>query len=48
MSMTLTLVHVMNRVPLNSYSAFIFIIDTVLAYVLGGITILHGTMFYFS
>jgi hypothetical protein len=46
-AMTLTLIQILDRMSLNGYSAFIFIIDTVLTYVLGGITILHGSMFYF-
>lgn len=46
-TMTLTLMHVLSQVQINSYSSLIFIIDTVLIYVFGGLTILHGAMFYF-
>jgi len=46
-AMTLIFINIHERIYVNGYSAFIFLIDTVLAYVLGGITILHGSMFYF-
>ncbi|CAF0836067.1 unnamed protein product [Adineta steineri] len=46
-AMTLAFMKIYEQMNLNGYSAFIFLIDTVLAYVLGGITILHGSMFYF-
>ncbi len=46
-SMTLTLIQILDRIYPNGYSAFIFIIDTILAYLLGGISLLHANMFYF-
>jgi len=46
-SMTMIFIRVHERISVNGYSALIFLIDTVLAYVLGGISILHGSMFYF-
>jgi hypothetical protein len=46
-SMTMAFARINERISVNGYSAFIFLIDTVLAYVLGGISILHGSMFYF-
>ncbi|CAF2815768.1 unnamed protein product [Rotaria sp. Silwood2] len=46
-SMTLTFIQIYELINVNGYSAFIFLIDTVLSYVLGGITILHGSLFYF-
>jgi hypothetical protein len=46
MTMTLTLIHIIGHISINSYSAFIFLIDTVLAFVLGGLTLLHGSLFY--
>ncbi|UJR28056.1 hypothetical protein I4U23_009312 [Adineta vaga] len=46
-AMTLMFMKIHEQTYVNSYSAFIFLIDTVLAYVLGGITILHASMFYF-
>ncbi|CAF3376480.1 unnamed protein product [Rotaria socialis] len=46
-TMTLTFVRVYELIHANSYSAYIFLIDIVLNYVLGGITILHGSLFYF-
>jgi glucose uptake protein GlcU len=46
-SMTLTLIQILDRLYLNGYSAFLFIIDTILAYFLGGISLLHANMFYF-
>ena len=48
MTMTSTLIHIMDLISINSYAAFIFMIDNVLAYVLGGMTLLHGCVFYFS
>jgi hypothetical protein len=45
--MTLTLIQILDRIYLNGYSAFIFITDTILAYILGGISLLHANMFYF-
>lgn len=45
-SMTLTFMKVYEQINLNGYSAFIFLIDTVLSYVVGGISILHGSLFY--
>lgn len=45
-SMTLAFTRVYELMPLNGYSAYIFLIDIVLSYVLGGITILHGSLFY--
>lgn len=48
LTMTTTLIHIMDLITINSYSAFIFIIDNVLTYVMAGITILHGCVFYFS
>jgi hypothetical protein len=46
-AMTLTLIQILDRIYLNGYSAFIFITDTILAYILGGISLLHANMFYF-
>lgn len=46
-SMTMVFVKIHEQMSVNGYSAFIFLIDIVLAYVLGGISILHGSMFYF-
>ena len=46
-AMALLFMKVHEQIYVNSYSAFIFLIDTVLAHVLGGISILHGSMFYF-
>lgn len=46
-AMTMTFVRVHDITYVNGYSALIFLIDTVLAYTLGGISILHGSMFYF-
>ncbi len=46
-SMTLTLIQILDRIYLNGYSAFTFILDTILAYLLGGISLLHANMFYF-
>jgi hypothetical protein len=46
-SMTLTLIQILDRLYLNGYSAFLFIIDTILAYFLGGISLVHANMFYF-
>lgn len=46
-SMTMTFIRVHEKTSINGYSALIYLIDTVLAYVLGGISILHGSMFYF-
>lgn len=46
-TMTLTLIQVLDRIDINGYSAYIFIVDTVLAYLLGGISLVHGNMFYF-
>ncbi|CAF0798943.1 unnamed protein product [Rotaria sordida] len=46
-SMTLTFIRIYELIHVNGYSAFIFLIDTVLSYVLGGITILHGSLFYY-
>lgn len=46
-SMTMTFIRVHEITSVNGYSALIFLIDIVLAYVLGGISILHGSMFYF-
>ncbi|CAF0978428.1 unnamed protein product [Rotaria sp. Silwood1] len=46
-SMTLTLIQILDRIHLNGYSAFIFFIDTILAYILGAISLLHANMFYF-
>lgn len=46
-TMTLTLIQILDRLYLNGYSAFTFIIDTILAYLLGGISLVHANMFYF-
>jgi hypothetical protein len=46
-SMTLTLIQILDRIYLNGYSAFIFMIDTILTYLLGGISLLHANIFYF-
>ncbi|CAF0891171.1 unnamed protein product [Rotaria sp. Silwood1] len=46
-SMTLTLIQILDQIHLNGYSAFIFFIDTILAYILGAISLLHANMFYF-
>jgi hypothetical protein len=46
-SMTMAFIRVHERISVNGYSALIFLIDIVLTYVLGGISILHGSMFYF-
>jgi hypothetical protein len=46
-AMTLAFAKIYEHIHVNSYSAFIFLIDTILAYVVGGISILHGSMFYF-
>ncbi|CAF0900999.1 unnamed protein product [Adineta ricciae] len=46
-AMTLLFMKVHEQIYVNSYSAFIFLIDTVLTHVLGGVSILHGSMFYF-
>jgi hypothetical protein len=45
--MTLTLIQILDRIDLNGYSAFTFIIDMILSYILGGISLLHANMFYF-
>ncbi|CAF1106813.1 unnamed protein product [Rotaria sordida] len=45
--MTLTLIQILDQIYLNGYSAFIFFIDTILAYILGAISLLHANMFYF-
>ena len=46
-AMTMAFIRIHERTSVNGYSALIFLIDTVLAYVLGGLSILHGSMFYF-
>ena len=46
-SMTLTLIQILDRLSLNGYSAMTFMIDTILAYLLGGISLVHANMFYF-
>ncbi|CAF2412158.1 unnamed protein product [Rotaria sp. Silwood2] len=46
-SMTLTLIQILDRIYLNGYSAFIFFIDTIFAYILGAISLLHANLFYF-
>ena len=46
-SMTLTLIQILDRIYLNGYSGYTFILDTILAYLLGGISLLHANMFYF-
>lgn len=46
-SMTLTIIQILDRIDINGYSAFIFIIDTILSYLLGGISLIHANMFYF-
>jgi len=46
-SMTMAFLRVHDKISVNGYSALIFLIDIVLTYVLGGISILHGSMFYF-
>ncbi len=46
-SMTMIFIRVHEKTYINGYSALVFLIDNVLAYVLGGISILHGSMFYF-
>ena len=46
-TMTLTLIQILDRIYINGYSAFIFIIDTILAYILGGVSLLHANIFYF-
>jgi hypothetical protein len=46
-AMTLTLIQILDRIYLNGYSAFMFIINTILAYLLGGISLIHANMFYF-
>ena len=46
-TMTLALIHLLDGTSVNGYSAFIFIVNTVLAYVLAGIAIIHGSVFYF-
>lgn len=46
-SMTLTLIQILDRLSLNGYSAMTFMIDTILAYLLGGISLIHANMFYF-
>ncbi len=45
-TMTLTIIQILDRLYLNGYSAFTFIIDTILAYLLGGISLVHANMFY--
>jgi hypothetical protein len=46
-AMTLAFMKIYEQIPVNGYSAFIFLIDAVLAFVVGGLSILHGSMFYF-
>jgi hypothetical protein len=46
-AMTLTLIQIIDHMELNGQSAYMFIIDTVLAYILGGITLWHAAVFYF-
>ncbi|CAF3403472.1 unnamed protein product [Rotaria socialis] len=46
-SMTLALIQILDRMDMNGYSAFMFLIDTILAYVLGAISLIHASMFYF-
>ena len=46
-SMTLTLIQILDRLYLNGYSALIYTIDTLLAYLLGGISLVHANIFYF-
>ena len=46
-TMTLTLIQILDRLYLNGYSAFTFILDTLLAYFLGGTSLVHANMFYF-
>ncbi|UJR21386.1 hypothetical protein I4U23_024477 [Adineta vaga] len=46
-TMTLALIQILDRLDLNGYSAYTFIVDTLLSYILGGISLLHANMFYF-
>ena len=46
-SMTLTLIQILDRLHLNGYSAYTFMINTILAYFLGGLSLVHANMFYF-
>lgn len=46
-SMTLTLIQVLDRTNINGYSGFLFIVNTILAYILGAISLLHSNIFYF-
>ncbi|CAF1395925.1 unnamed protein product [Adineta steineri] len=45
-AMTLTLIQILDRIELNGYSALVFMVDSVLSYILGGISLLHANMFY--
>lgn len=45
-AMTLTLIQILDRMDLNGYSAFTFIVDIILSYILGGISLLHANIFY--
>lgn len=46
-AMTLTLIQTLDHMELNGQSAYMFIIDTILAYILGGSTLWHAAVFYF-
>ena len=46
-AMTLTLIQVLDHMELNGQSAYMFVVDTILAYILGGSTLWHAAMFYF-
>ena len=46
-TMTLALIQILDRMTLNGYSALAFAIDTVLSYILGGVSLLHASFFYF-
>ncbi|CAF0876352.1 unnamed protein product [Adineta ricciae] len=46
-TMTLALIQILDRLDLNGYSGYTFIIDTLLTYIFGGISLLHANMHYF-
>ncbi|CAF0757877.1 unnamed protein product [Didymodactylos carnosus] len=45
-SMTLVLIQMIDIMNINGYSGYIYIIDTILSYVLAGITLVHMELFY--
>ena len=44
--MTLTLIQIFSRLQPNGSSAYMFMIDNILAYILGGIALVHASVFY--